>query len=160
MKIISFQFKFYWNMFPVIQLSICTHWFRKWLGAEWATSHYLDQRWPSLLMHTCVTRPQWVNESHLRKKFSSDHSHYSTCAPAVLYVVEFYIGHRLFHAPTCTTSRGCLVLHRTVHALWNLYGNPHKNHAEKGRRNGHVMREYLGNPISIYRLTNHNHRPW
>ena len=38
---------------------------------------------------------------------------------------------RLFHAPTCTTSSGCFMLHRTVHALWNLYGNPYKNRAEK-----------------------------
>ena len=38
---------------------------------------------------------------------------------------------RLFHAPTCTTSSGCFMLHRTVHALWNLYGNPYRNRAEK-----------------------------
>ena len=38
---------------------------------------------------------------------------------------------RLFHAPTRTTSSGCLMLHRTVHALWNLYGNPYGNRAEK-----------------------------
>ena len=38
---------------------------------------------------------------------------------------------RLFHALTRTTSSGCLVLHRTVHALWNLYGNPYRNRAEK-----------------------------
>ena len=41
------------------------------------------------------------------------------------------INTRLFHAPTHTTSSGCFVLHRTVHALWNLYGNPYKNRAEK-----------------------------
>ena len=38
---------------------------------------------------------------------------------------------RLFHAPTGTTSSGCFMLHRTVHALWNLYGNPYRNRAEK-----------------------------
>ena len=38
---------------------------------------------------------------------------------------------RLFHAPTRATPSGCLVLHRTVHALWNLYGNPYRNRAEK-----------------------------
>ena len=37
---------------------------------------------------------------------------------------------RLFHAPTRTTSSGCFMLHRTVHALWNLYGNPYRNCAE------------------------------
>ena len=38
---------------------------------------------------------------------------------------------RLFHAPTRTISSGCFVLHRTIHGLWNLYGNPFKNRAEK-----------------------------
>ena len=37
---------------------------------------------------------------------------------------------RLFHAPTGTTFSGCFMLHRTVHALWNLYGNPYRNRAE------------------------------
>ena len=36
---------------------------------------------------------------------------------------------RLFHAPTRTSS-GCSMLHRTVHALWNLYGNQYRNRAE------------------------------
>ena len=38
---------------------------------------------------------------------------------------------RLFHAPTRTTSSEGFMLHRTVHALWNLYGHPYKNRAEK-----------------------------
>ena len=62
---------------------------------------------------------------------------------------------RLFHVPTRTTSSGCFVLHRTVHALWNLYGNSYKKSCRNGRRNSHMMREILGNPTSIYRLTNH-----
>ena len=37
------------------------HWFRKWLDADQATGHYLDQWWPSLLTHMCITQPQWVN---------------------------------------------------------------------------------------------------
>ena len=32
----------------------------QWLGAE-QTSYYPNQWWPSLLMHTCITGPQWVN---------------------------------------------------------------------------------------------------
>ena len=27
-----------------------------------ATSHYLNQWWPSSLTHICITRPQWVNK--------------------------------------------------------------------------------------------------
>ena len=42
----------------------------------------------------------------------------------------FPVLHRLFHAPTRTTSSGCFMQHRTVHALWNLYGNPYRNRAE------------------------------
>ena len=29
-----------------------------------ATTHYLNQWWPSLLMYICITRPQWVNPCH------------------------------------------------------------------------------------------------
>ena len=45
--------------------------------------------------------------------------------------MNFQLVIRLFHTPTRTTSSRCLMLHRNVHALWNLYGNPHKNRAEK-----------------------------
>ena len=60
MKMIEFWFKFHWNMFPYVQLTICQHWFREWLGACLAPSHYLDQWWPSSLMHICSTRERWV----------------------------------------------------------------------------------------------------
>ena len=30
-----------------------------------ATSHYLNQWWPSLPTHICITRPQWVKQSLL-----------------------------------------------------------------------------------------------
>ena len=30
-------------------------------GCQKVTSHYLNQYWPSLLMHICVTQPCWVN---------------------------------------------------------------------------------------------------
>ena len=36
------------------------HWFRYWLGADEATSHYLDQCCSSLLTQVCVTRPQCI----------------------------------------------------------------------------------------------------
>ena len=41
---------------------------------------------------------------------------------------------RLFHAPTRTTSSGCLVQHRAAHALWNLYENPSRNRAERKKK--------------------------
>ena len=40
---------------------ICHQWFKWWLGAAQATSHYLNRWWFRLLTYICVTRPQWVN---------------------------------------------------------------------------------------------------
>ena len=39
------------KFFPWVQLTMNQHWFRQWLGAEHATSHYLNQCWPSLLTY-------------------------------------------------------------------------------------------------------------
>ena len=46
------------DLFPRIHSTIFQHWFRKWLGAIQATSHYLNQWWYSLMNYICVTRPQ------------------------------------------------------------------------------------------------------
>ena len=51
MKMIEFRFELHWNLFPGVQLTKCQHWFRQWLDAEQATSHYLNQCWPSSLTH-------------------------------------------------------------------------------------------------------------
>ena len=53
---LGFWLKFY----TVVQLITSHHWLRYWLGAEQATSHYLNQWRPSLLVYwrICVTRPQ------------------------------------------------------------------------------------------------------
>ena len=59
MKIVL-QFKFQRNLFLRVQLLIYRHWFILWLGTQQATSLYLNQWLPSLLMYICVTRPQWV----------------------------------------------------------------------------------------------------
>ena len=45
MKIAVFWMNFHWNMFARVQLTIIQHWFRYWLGADQATSHYLNQWW-------------------------------------------------------------------------------------------------------------------
>ena len=63
MKMIEFRSKFYWNIFPWVQLTISQHWFRYWLGAGQATSHYLDQWWLISLTHICGTRGRWVKWS-------------------------------------------------------------------------------------------------
>ena len=55
MKTLEYQFNFHWNLFLGVQLTTSQHWFRQWLDTEQATSHYLNQSWPSPLMHVCVT---------------------------------------------------------------------------------------------------------
>ena len=61
MKTFDFHIKFHWSMFLRVQLIICQHWFRWWLGTQQATIHYLIQQWPSSgssPMH--ITWPHWV----------------------------------------------------------------------------------------------------
>ena len=62
MKMLEFWFNFHWNLFPRVQLTIIQHWFRLWLVACSATSHYLNQCLPSQLTHICCTRGRWVNK--------------------------------------------------------------------------------------------------
>ena len=45
MKIYEFRMKFHWSLFLRFQLTIFQHWFRWWLDADQATSHYLNQWW-------------------------------------------------------------------------------------------------------------------
>ena len=45
MKMFKFRLKFHWSLFLRVQFTIFQHWFRQWLGADQATSHYLKQWW-------------------------------------------------------------------------------------------------------------------
>ena len=45
MKMYEYRLKFHWSLFLRVKLTISHHWFRLWLGADQATSHYLDQWW-------------------------------------------------------------------------------------------------------------------
>ena len=56
MKYFVFWIDFHWRLFPRVQSTIFQHWFRWWLGADQATSHYLNQCWPSSLTHIFGTR--------------------------------------------------------------------------------------------------------
>ena len=78
-----FWLKAQWNLFPRAQLTISHHLFRKWLGSDQATSHYLNQWWLPLLTHICVTRPGWVVAAYLT---TLQHSN------AVLTITVSYIG--------------------------------------------------------------------
>ena len=72
-KIVAFWWKFHWNLFPRVQLTTFQHWFRKWLGAGQATSHYLNQWWLILTMYRCVTLPKWVNRGVAWTKWPPSH---------------------------------------------------------------------------------------
>ena len=50
----------HWSFFLRIQLTTIKHWFRQWLGAEYATSHYLNQCWTDSKTHICGTMGRWV----------------------------------------------------------------------------------------------------
>ena len=73
MKLLEFRLKLHWSLFLRAQWTILQHWFRKWLGADQATSHYLNQWWLdyrriyaslglnelthwSRVMHICVSK--------------------------------------------------------------------------------------------------------
>ena len=45
MKMYEFRLRFHWRLFLRVQLIIFQHWLRLWLGADQATSHYLNQWW-------------------------------------------------------------------------------------------------------------------
>ena len=45
MKMNKFCLGFHWSLFLRFELTIFQHWFRWWLGADQATSHYLNQWW-------------------------------------------------------------------------------------------------------------------
>ena len=44
-KMYAFWLKFHWSLFLRVQLTIFQHMFRWWIGADQATSHYLNQWW-------------------------------------------------------------------------------------------------------------------
>ena len=72
MKSFAFWFKFYWSLFLTAQLTINQHWFRWRLGAELATSHYLNQCRPDLLTHICDTRGGELSGLILNNSFWDD----------------------------------------------------------------------------------------
>ena len=45
MKMNEFRLGFHWSLFLMFELTIFQLWFRLWLGADQATSHYLNQWW-------------------------------------------------------------------------------------------------------------------
>ena len=44
-KMLEIRSIFHWSLFLRVESTILHHWFRLWLGADQATSHYLNQWW-------------------------------------------------------------------------------------------------------------------
>ena len=61
LKLFEFRLKLHWRLSQRVTFTKCQHWFREWLDAKQATGQYLNQWWPMLSTHKCVTRPQYVN---------------------------------------------------------------------------------------------------
>ena len=64
MKMFEFRLKFHWSLFLRIQLTIFQHWLRQWLGADQATSHYLNQWW---LVYWRIYASLGLNELNILK---------------------------------------------------------------------------------------------
>ena len=61
MKMYKFSTKFHWTPYSRVHLTVLQHWFRWWLGADQATSHYLNHWWIDY-RRIYVIRPQWVSD--------------------------------------------------------------------------------------------------
>ena len=59
MKMYELRLKIHWSLFLRVHLTIFQHWFRLWLGAVQATSHYLNQCW---LVYRCMYASLRLNE--------------------------------------------------------------------------------------------------
>ena len=61
----KFRLRFHKILFPKVQLTISEHWFRKWLGPDQATSHYLKQCWfADAYMHHSASMSLYINTLH------------------------------------------------------------------------------------------------
>ena len=59
MRMHGFRLGYRWRLFVRFKSTIFQHWFREWLGADQARSHYLKQRW---LICWCIETSVSLNE--------------------------------------------------------------------------------------------------
>ena len=121
MKNFVFWFEFHWSLFVRVQLTIFQHWFRWWLGADQATSHYPNQCWPSSLTHICGTRGRWVNTLRQREhpRFCRQYFKRILLNENRFFVsncTEAYTWESMSHK-VVTSSDNVMALHRCI--TWN-----------------------------------------
>ena len=112
MKMCEFCLRFHWSLFLGGQLTIFQHGFRLWLGADQATSHYLNQCW---YLYRHIYASLGLNE--LMSK-GPDH---------VSSLMQMYVtsrGHLGLHAHQAHGLKICLPcknFHMPSQYLWALY---------------------------------------
>ena len=69
-KICEFWLMFHWILFLRVNYTIFQYWFRLWLGADQATSHYLNQWWS---VYWCICAP--LGHSEWRQSYWETFEH-------------------------------------------------------------------------------------
>ena len=64
MKMYESRLRFHRSSFQRFELTVFQHWFRQRLGADQATSHYLNQCWSN---YWCIYASLGLNESNIRQ---------------------------------------------------------------------------------------------
>ena len=67
MKMYEYRMIFHLSLFLRVKLTIFQHWFRKWLGADQATSHYLQKGW---LAYWCIYASLGLNELRIAEVYT------------------------------------------------------------------------------------------
>ena len=98
MKMYEFRLEFHWGLFPRFELTVFQHRFRYWLGADQATSNYLNQWW---LVYLGVYASLGLNELNI-------HPH-GTILPQITPSKQFRPKEGAFHinTPTLISTRTC-----------------------------------------------------
>ena len=142
MKMYGFRSRFHCSLFLRFELTIFQHWFRSWIGAGQATSHYLSQWWPSLLAHICVTRLQWVKW----------YKGYVSCEHSTIYIVHTLCYFQDTHVNTkwflfSGTPRMTRDLQVTMTPYWHdttLYDLKLSHTCDQGQGSNHSITHHRG----------------
>ena len=117
---LEFRLTFHLILFLMVKLTIFQQWLRKWLGANQATSHYMDRYWLLLLTCVCVTWLQWVEIDLFNK---ANYSHFWLAPHMYIYTRRYgcrfvYSFHYLCpYKEKCLT---CLTKIATKETIWNF----------------------------------------
>ena len=88
MKIYEFRLQFHWSLFLRVQLKTFHHWFRWWLGADQATSHYLKQWWSDYRrIYASLGRNDLNKKNGKRNQFHVEKLHSSY--PSSIHIFQY-----------------------------------------------------------------------